>query len=345
MQLCDFDFELPEELIAQEPIPQRDSSRLLCLDRCSGTIVSRQFVDIIEAFRPGDVLVVNNTRVIPARLFATKSTGGRVEVLLVRRCAQSCAFEEWICLTRSSKPLKVGTKLNFEAGVTAEVIALEEDALRRLRFDCAGDFLDTVEQIGHLPLPPYIKRPDAPADRTRYQTVFATEKGAVAAPTAALHFTDEILARLAEKGVTICDLTLHVGLGTFLPVRVDDIREHRMHAEYFSVPQATAALINSARQTGRRIVALGTTVTRTLETVAADDGTVQSGQGESEIFIYPGYHFKAVDALITNFHLPKSTLLMLVSAFAGRDFVLEAYRQAVAESYRFFSYGDCMMIT
>ncbi len=344
MQLCDFDFDLPEGLIAQQPLARRDGSRLMSLARSSGRIVSGHFVDIVDAFKPDDVLVINNTRVIPARLFAAKTTGGRVEVLLVRRNAHARDSEEWICLTKSSKPLKVGTRLELEAEVSAEIVAVEEDGLRRVRFYCADNFLDRVEQIGHLPLPPYIRRPDTPEDRTRYQTVFARERGAVAAPTAALHFTDDILARLTDKGVTLCDLTLHVGLGTFLPVRVDDIRRHRMHAEFFSLPTSTADLINSARNQGRRIVALGTTVTRTLETVADSRGMVRAGQGESDIFIYPGYRFKAVDALITNFHLPKSTLLMLVSAFAGRDFVLQAYRQAVAEGYRFFSYGDCMMI-
>ena len=344
MQLTDFDFLLPDELIAQVPAAQRDGSRLLCLDRQSVTVESRQFADILEYFQPGDVLVVNDTRVIPARLLGHKQTGGKVEIFLVRQYSGVAQAEEWLCLTKSSKPLRVGTVVNFTPDFSAEVLEEKEAPYRRVRFYCSGDFMQKVEEVGHLPLPPYIKREDRQADRSRYQTVFAREKGAVAAPTAGLHFTENILQQLTAVGVQVLSLTLHVGLGTFLPVRVDDIRQHKMHAEFFSISKATAAAVNLARKEGRRVFALGTTSARALETAATEDGLLQPGAGDSEIFIYPGYQFKIVDALITNFHLPKSTLLMLVSAFAGRDFILSAYRQAVAERFRFFSYGDCMLI-
>lgn len=344
MQLTDFDFSLPDELIAQIPAAQRDASRLLCLDRQSATVELKQFADILGYFRSGDVLVVNDTRVIPARLFGRKLTGGKVEVFLVRQYPEALEAKEWLCLTKSSKPLRVGTVVNFTPDFSAEVLEEVESPYRRVRFHCSGDFMNKVEEVGHLPLPPYIKREDRPEDRSRYQTVFARKKGAVAAPTAGLHFTEKILQQLEVAGVEILKLTLHVGLGTFLPVRVDDIRQHKMHAELFSIPEATATAVNLARREGRRIFALGTTSVRALETAATDENLLLAGSGDSEIFIYPGYRFKIVDALITNFHLPKSTLLMLVSAFAGRDFILSAYQQAVAERFRFFSYGDCMLI-
>ncbi len=344
MRLTDFDFLLPEELIAQVPVATRDTSRLLCLDRQFATIESRQFVDILEYFQPGDVLVVNDTKVIPARLLGQKQTGGKVEVLLVRPYPGATADEEWLCLTKSSRPLRAGTVVEFSPSFSAEVLEEAETPYRRVRFSFSGAFMDNVEEVGHLPLPPYIKREDSREDRSRYQTVFAREKGAVAAPTAGLHFTEKILQQLVAAGVEILSLTLHVGLGTFLPVRVEDIRQHKMHAELFSISTATATAVNLARKEGRRVFALGTTSARALETAATDDGLLLAGSGDSEIFIYPGYQFKIVDALITNFHLPKSTLLMLVSAFAGRDFILSAYRQAVVERFRFFSYGDCMLI-
>ncbi|HEY5674522.1 MAG TPA: tRNA preQ1(34) S-adenosylmethionine ribosyltransferase-isomerase QueA [Malonomonas sp.] len=343
MRLEDFDYKLPEELIAQQPVTTRDASRLLCLERRTQTAKSSQFTDIVDYFRSGDVLVVNDTKVIPARLLGQKSTGGKIEIFLVRRLETTLA-EEWLCLTKSSKSPRPGTRVRLAEGFTAEVLEETAAPYRRVRFDCRGDFMQRVEEIGHLPLPPYIKREDRQEDRSRYQTVFARESGAVAAPTAGLHFTNDILQRLRDIGVEIVPLTLHVGLGTFLPVRVDDIREHKMHAELYSIPEATAAAINGAKKDGRRVFALGTTSARALETAANDDGQLQAVSGDSEIFIYPGYRFKLVDALITNFHLPKSTLLMLVSAFAGQDFVLSAYRQAVAERFRFFSYGDCMLI-
>lgn len=343
MQLDEFDFSLPEELIAQQPAPRRDASRLMCLERARQTVNCRQFIDIVEYFQPGDLLIINDTRVIPARLLGSKETGGKVEILLVRRVALA-ETEEWFCLTKSSKPLAPGTLVELSANLTAEVCGGAEAPYRRVRFRGPGEFLEQIEKIGHLPLPPYIKRADSFADRDRYQTVFARESGAVAAPTAGLHFTEEVLQVLRTGGVTIAPLTLHVGLGTFLPVRVEDIRQHRMHAELFTIPAATAAEVNAARREGRRIFALGTTSARALESAATDDGQLLAGRGDSEIFIYPGYRFKLVDALITNFHLPKSTLLMLVSAFAGREFVLAAYRRAIAERFRFFSYGDSMLI-
>ncbi|NOY13494.1 MAG: tRNA preQ1(34) S-adenosylmethionine ribosyltransferase-isomerase QueA [Deltaproteobacteria bacterium] len=344
MRLTDFDFLLPEELIAQQPAARRDASRLMCLERQSGQVDCRRFGDLPTYFRRGDVLVLNDTRVIPARLLGHKQTGGKVEIFLVRRDMQVTAAEEWFCLTKSSRPLRPGTEVQLSAGMHAEILEEAEAPYRRVRFYCTGDFMQQVEEVGHLPLPPYIKRDDSRADRARYQTVFAREKGAVAAPTAGLHFTEEMLQRLRDSGVEILSLTLHVGLGTFIPVRVEDIRRHKMHAELFSVPQATANRINLARKEGRRVFALGTTSARALETATTETGQLQAGSGESKIFIYPGYRFKSVDALITNFHLPKSTLLMLVSAFAGREFILSAYQQAVAERFRFFSYGDCMLI-
>ena len=345
MQLTDFDFSLPDDLIAQVPAARRDASRLLCLDRQTGAVESRQFADILNYFQSGDVLVVNDTRVIPARLLGQKLTGGKVEIFLVRQHAGEDQAEEWLCLTKSSKPLREGTVVNFTPDFSAEVLEEMESPYRRVRFHCSGDFMQKIEEVGHLPLPPYIKREDSQEDHSRYQTVFAREKGAVAAPTAGLHFTETIIEQLKAAGVEIVSLTLHVGLGTFLPVRVADIRHHKMHAELFSIPETTAAAVNLARKEGRRIFALGTTSARALETAATDDGVLSAGPGDSEIFIYPGYRFKIVDALITNFHLPKSTLLMLVSAFAGRDFILSAYRQAIQEQFRFFSYGDCMLIT
>ncbi len=344
MWINDFDFSLPDELIAQAPAQRRDASRLMCVERCSDTVFSRQFVDIVEAFRPGDVLVINDTQVIPARLYGKKPSGGQVEVLLVRRYPESSQKEDWLCLTRSAKPLAVGTHIQFDSRLSAEILEARDEFLRHVRFSCRDDFLEVVDEIGHLPLPPYIRRPDTVEDRSRYQTVFARQKGAVAAPTAGLHFTEEILQQIRSRGVEVCTLTLHVGPGTFLPVRVEDVREHKMHSEYYAIPQETATIVNQARKNGGRVFALGTTVTRALETAATAGGGLREACGDSDIFIVPGYDFKIVDALITNFHLPKSTLLMLVSAFAGRERILRAYEQAIAERYRFFSYGDCMLI-
>lgn len=344
MQLKDFDFVLPEELIAQQPAARRDASRLMCLDRSAKRIECRQFSDLAEYFRAGDLLVLNDTRVIPARLLGRKSSGGKIEIFLVRPVVQDDTDPVWLCLTKSSRAPRPGTEVLLDAGVSAEILEEEEVPYRKIRFHCDGDFMDRIETIGRMPLPPYIKREAGQEDQTRYQTVFASEKGAVAAPTAGLHFTEQTLQHLRELGVDIHRLTLHVGLGTFLPVRVEDVRQHKMHTELYNVPRTTADTVNRARQEGRRVFALGTTSARALETAADESGELRSGSGESDIFIYPGYKFKMVDGLITNFHLPKSTLLMLVSAFAGRDFILQAYRKAVAERFRFFSYGDCMII-
>lgn len=341
MRLDDFAFDLPEELIAQEPAPQREASRLLVLDRARREIRQDDFRAIGAYFRPGDLLVANDTRVIPARLLGHKSSGGRIEVFLVRR--EPGAAEIWSCLSRSSKPPREGTVVAFGDSGRAEFLGGGDESLRRVRFEVDGPFASWLEQHGEMPLPPYIRRAAGAHDRERYQTVFARHAGALAAPTAGLHFTPEILGDLQAQGVELHTLTLHVGLGTFLPVRVDDPREHRMHRESYLVPEATAAAINRARAEGRRVIALGTTSTRALE-AAAEDGQVAAGAGETDIFIYPGYRFRVVSGLVTNFHLPHSTLLMLVAAFAGRDFVLEGYRQAVAAGYRFFSYGDCMLV-
>jgi S-adenosylmethionine:tRNA ribosyltransferase-isomerase len=342
MYVTDFDYELPEQLIAQYPTEQRDASRLMVVDPQRQTIVSDQFCHIEDHFQSGDVLVVNNTRVIPARLLGHKESGGKVEVFLVRKL--DLPGECWLCLTKSSKNPRPGTKLLLAGDLNATVIVGGESGYRHIRFDYDGDFLALLDEVGKLPLPPYITRDPEQADRERYQTTFATHAGAVAAPTAGLHFTPEVVERLQAKGVTICPLTLHVGLGTFLPIRVNKVTDHQMHAECYHVPEATAQAVNDAKQQGRRVVALGTTAARTLEYAVDDEGCLQAGEGMTDIFIYPGYRFRIVDALVTNFHLPQSTLLMLVSALAGRDFILNAYKQAVAEKYRFFSYGDCMFI-
>ncbi len=342
MQLTDFDYTLPDALIAQHPAESRDASRLMCLERQAQKISCGLFPEIVDSFVAGDLLVVNDTRVRPARLLGMKETGGQVELLLLRRLPGET--EDWTCLSRSSRPLRAGTALEFARGLRADILPGGEGQQKVVRFRSDADFETLLEEIGHLPLPPYIRREDYRADRERYQTVFARNIGAVAAPTAGLHFTATLLQQLRDKGVEIVPLTLHVGIGTFLPVRVDDIREHRMHGELFDVPEETAAAVNLARQQGRRVIALGTTAARTLETAVDDQGRLIAGSGESEIFIFPGFRFQIVDGLVTNFHLPKSTLLMLVSALAGRDFVLEAYRRAIAERFRFFSYGDCMLI-
>ncbi len=342
MQLENFDYILPEELIAQHPAATRDASRLMRLERLAGKISSGCFPDIVNSFVAGDVLVLNDTRVRPARLLGTKESGGKVELLLLQRLPGEA--EDWRCLGRSSRPLRPGTQIEFAQGVRAEILPGGEDQQKIARFNRTDDFEALVEEIGHLPLPPYVRREEDALDRERYQTVFACNTGAVAAPTAGLHFTESLLQQLRDKGVHVVPLTLHVGIGTFLPVRVENIREHQMHSEVYEVPEATAAAVNLAKQQGRRVIALGTTSARTLETAVDEDGKLQAGRGTSEIFIFPGYKFQVVDGLVTNFHLPKSTLLMLVSALAGRKFILEAYQQAIAERFRFFSYGDCMLI-
>ncbi len=359
MLVSDFDYHLPEELIAQEPLADRAASRMLRLDRSTGRYQDRQFRDLPDLLRPGDLLVVNNTRVIAARLYGRRSGArsqpvsarnpaakeflrGKIEVLLTRPVSQF----EWEALAHPGRKIGVGEKLYFggDRELEAEVIARGAFGERTLRFKPAADFFEIVERIGHVPLPPYIGREDRPEDRARYQTVYARERGSVAAPTAGLHFTPEILEHVRQRRVEVAEITLHVGLGTFQPVRVERIEEHRMHREWFSVSQAAAAQINRALDEGRRVVAVGTTTVRTLEFSARETGRVQAGSGEADLFIYPGFQFRVIGALLTNFHLPKSTLLMLVSAFAGREHVLAAYEHAVRERYRFYSYGDCMFI-
>lgn len=342
MKLSDYDFTLPERLIAQTPLAERSASRLLHLQRASTAMTHEPFARLPQLLREGDLLVRNDTRVLSARLFGSKPSGGRVELLLVRSVDPQGLV--WRCMSRSSKPLRPGALLDFPAGIQGEVVAAEDDGQKVVSFSCPGSFAAALESVGHMPLPPYIRRDDGLLDRERYQTVFASNPGAVAAPTAGLHFTAETFAGLEAQGIEVCDVTLHVGPGTFQPPRTDNLDEHRMHAEVYNVPAATAESVNSARAAGRRIVALGTTVTRTLEAAVDDQGRLQAGGGETALFIQPGFPFRLVDALFTNFHLPKSTLLVLVAAFAGRDFILQAYAEAVAHDYRFFSYGDCMLI-
>ncbi|MFE8069609.1 tRNA preQ1(34) S-adenosylmethionine ribosyltransferase-isomerase QueA [Marinobacteraceae bacterium S3BR75-40.1] len=339
MNVTDFDFDLPDELIARYPLEERTASRLLCLDGRTGTINHRQFRDLEGLLEPGDLLVFNDTRVIPARLFAVKPTGGRVEILVERVVDAG----EVLAHVRSSKPLRPGQTVTVENG--PELTMLErEGSLFRLAFPSESPVLETLQAVGHMPLPPYVDRPDEEADRERYQTVFARRAGAVAAPTAGLHFDEGMLERLAQKGVHQAYVTLHVGAGTFQPVRVDDIRDHEMHSEWIDVPKSVVAQVEQVRARGGRVVAVGTTAVRALES-AAQNGRLEPYQGETNIFIYPGYRFRAVDALVTNFHLPQSTLLMLVSAFSGRENILAAYNAAVDARYRFFSYGDAMFLT
>jgi S-adenosylmethionine:tRNA ribosyltransferase-isomerase len=342
MRLSDFDYELPEELIAQEPLEERRASRLLLLERATGRIEHHRFAELAGLLRPGDLLVRNETRVIPARLMGKKATGGQVEVLLVRRVERE--GNAWLCMTRSSKPVRRGMVLGFPGEISGQVLDEESDGCRIIDFECRGDFLAALDRYGSMPLPPYIRREAHRSDHDRYQTVFAREPGAVAAPTAGLHFDEAVFAALEESGVGICGLTLHVGLGTFLPVRSENLDAHRMHGEFYEIPAETANQVNRARREGRRVIAVGTTSTRALEDAVGNEGLLNPGRGLAELFIRPGFQFRAIDALITNFHLPKSTLLVLVSAFAGRENILAAYREAVERKYRFFSYGDCMLI-
>jgi S-adenosylmethionine:tRNA ribosyltransferase-isomerase len=341
MRLDDFDFVLPPEQIALEPPADRESARLLTLTRGSGTIAETLISELPNILLPTDLLVLNDTRVIPARLHGEKSTGGKVEIFLVRRIESE--GEEWLALLRSSKAPKIGTVINLSEQVRAVVIGRGENEEWRVSFSEVADFLCWLDRNGSVPLPPYIKRAPHANDRERYQTVFARESGAVAAPTAGLHFTKALLDGIRATGVEVATITLHVGLGTFMPVRVDDLTQHRMHRERFSIPEETVAAISRCRERGGRVVAVGTTVARTLE-YAGSGNVPLSGAGEADIFIYPGYDFKVVDALLTNFHLPKSTLLMLVAAFAGREQILAAYGEAIERNFRFYSYGDAMLI-
>jgi S-adenosylmethionine:tRNA ribosyltransferase-isomerase len=342
MKREDFHYRLPPELIAQEPSARREAARLMILDRHSGAIGEETVADIPRLLRPGDLLVVNDTRVIPARLLGQKESGGRAEVFLVRRCPGN--DERWQVLIRASKPPRPGGIIRLAEGMTALVEGRHEHDCWTVVFSPADGFETWLDLHGAMPLPPYIRRQAGEGDRHRYQTVFAREKGAVAAPTAGLHFTEHLLQEVRSRGVQTVPVTLHVGLGTFLPVRVDALAEHRMHRERYRIPAETASAIARIRREGGRVVALGTTVARTLEQAGKPDGTVTAGEGEADIFIHPGYRFLVVDALITNFHLPESTLLMLVAAFAGLELTLEAYREAVARRFRFFSYGDAMFI-
>jgi S-adenosylmethionine:tRNA ribosyltransferase-isomerase len=338
MLLSDFDYDLPEELIAQHPAAIRDHSRLLVLNRADGGVSHRHFYDLPAYLVPGDTLVFNDTRVIPARLVGTKTdTGAKVEVFLLHRLAD----DQWETLVRPGRKLRPGAKVAFGGELSGEILAVTDFGGRIVRFVYDGIFEEVLDRLGETPLPPYIRA--KLADKERYQTVYSRERGSAAAPTAGLHFTDELLAALAAKGVNLAFLTLHVGLGTFRPVNVTDVTSHKMHREYYSLPPAAAQIINRTKERGGRVIAVGTTAVRTLETVAKN-GRVEPASGWTDIFIYPGYQFQMVDALITNFHLPKSTLLMLVSALAGRENILAAYREAVAERYRFFSFGDAMFI-
>jgi S-adenosylmethionine:tRNA ribosyltransferase-isomerase len=342
MKQEDFDFNLPPELIATEPLQQRDAARLMTLGRRSGEIGESVVSALPELLLPGDLLVLNDTRVLPARLFGRKESGGRVELFLVRR--HEGGEERWDALIRSSKPARPGTRILLAEEVVATVLAAADGETRQVSFSGCTDFFAWVERTGQVPLPPYIRRAPVASDRERYQTVFAAERGAVAAPTAGLHFTADLLERIRGRGVEIATVTLHVGLGTFMPMRVENPRQHRMHKEWFRVPEETSLAVAACRSRGGRVVAVGTTVTRTLEHAGAS-GVLRAGSGETDIFIFPGYEFRVVDALVTNFHLPKSTLLMLVSAFAGREHVLHAYAEAVSRGFRFYSYGDAMFIS
>ena len=379
MLVSDFNFHLPEELIAQAPLADRSASRLLQVDRSTGHLSDRGFRDFPGLLRPDDLLVLNNTKVFPARLLGRRSgvksqavrahdpaahdlLQGRVEVLLTRQLGSAAAADQnenhndWECLVRPGRKIRLGERIFFgdeertgegQDALQAEVIARGAFGERTIRFQPVDDFFGRIARIGHVPLPPYIARADSAADRERYQTVYARERGSVAAPTAGLHFTPEVLAQIADRGIETTELTLHVGLGTFAPVRVERVEEHQLHREPFTITPEAASKINSALAASRRVIAVGTTTVRALEYAAdylAQTGGISAGSGEADIFIYPGYKFKVVAGLLTNFHLPQSTLLMLVCAFAGRENVLPAYHHAVAQRYRFYSYGDCMFL-
>lgn len=337
----DFYFDLPEELIAQDPLADRSGSRMLMLDKTDGRIEHHIFKEIVDYLRPGDCLVLNNTKVLPARLSGRReNTGGAIEVLLLKRKGD----DVWETLVKPGRKAKPGTRILFGDGcLQAEVLDVVEEGNRLIRFSYEGIFEEVLDRLGEMPLPPYITH--KLQDKNRYQTVYARYEGSAAAPTAGLHFTKELLQKIADKGVDIAYVTLHVGLGTFRPVKADNILEHHMHAEYYQVTEEAAEKINRAKTSGGRVICVGTTSCRTVESAAGDDGTLKAGCGNTEIFIYPGYRFKVLDCLITNFHLPESTLVMLVSALAGREQVLHAYEEAIRLKYRFFSFGDAMFLT
>jgi len=361
--LSDFNYHLPEELIAQEPLGDRAASRMLHLNRATGQFEDRTFRDFPDLLRADDLVVLNNTRVFPARLYgrrigvkaqpvspknpaARDFLRGRIEVLLTRQVSDEP--NEWECLVRPGRKIGIGERLFFgeKDELKADVVARGSFGERRIRFASVPDFFSVIERIGHVPLPPYIDREDRPEDRERYQTVYAQERGSVAAPTAGLHFTPEVLARMAERGIETTEITLHVGLGTFQPVRVENVEQHKLHREWCSISPPAATRINAAIAAGRRVIAVGTTTVRTLEfsAIRSANAKLIAGSGEADLFIYPGYQFRVVGALLTNFHLPQSTLLMLVCAFGGREQVLETYKHAVEQKYRFYSYGDCMFV-
>jgi S-adenosylmethionine:tRNA ribosyltransferase-isomerase len=360
--VSEFHFHLPDELIAQQPLAARDSSRLLHVQRSTGEWLDRKFRDFPSLLQPGNLVVFNNTRVFPARLYGRRQGAraqpvsprnpassdflhGRIEVLLTRQI--STDPDDWECLVRPGRKISIGERLYFgeQDELQAEVLARAEFGERRIRFQPTTDFFAALERIGHVPLPPYISRPDSPADRDRYQTVYAEQLGSVAAPTAGLHFTPEIIDQIRQHGVETAEITLHVGLGTFQPIRVERVEDHKLHSEPYSISHAAAATINQALRQSRRIVAIGTTTARTLEHAASlGAGTVAAGAASADLFIYPGFEFKIVQAMLTNFHLPQSSLLMLVSALGGKESILRAYEHAVSEKYRFYSYGDCMFI-
>ena len=340
MKRTDFSFELPPELIAQSPIAERDHSRLLCLDKKTGRISHHHFYELPSFLNKGDRLVINDSRVLPARLLGTRVSGGTAEILLLR----DLGGDDWECLCRPGKKLREGSCVSFGKGeLTCEIREILSGGNRRVHFSYHGIFLEILDHLGKMPLPPYIKK--ELSDKERYQTVYSRILGSAAAPTAGLHFTEQLLQEIRNKGVVICPLTLHVGLGTFRPVKEDEIEQHEMHSEFCTIPEETARSVNEAKSAGERVIAVGTTSCRTLESFTGDDGIVSSGSKWTDIFIYPGYQFQCIDALITNFHLPESSLIMLVSALAGRENVLAAYEEAIKEKYYFFSFGDAMFIS
>ena len=340
MKVSDFDFYLPEELIAQHALKKRDASRLMVLDKKTGNIEHKSFHDVIDYLNEGDTLVLNNTRVMPARLIGEKeNTGGKIEFLLLKRIEG----DKWECLAKPGKRAKIGQRFTFGEGkLKCEVVDIVEEGNRVIEFSYDGIFEQVLDELGEMPLPPYIT--ERLEDRERYQTVYSKEKGSAAAPTAGLHFTEELLKEIKAKGINIAYLTLHVGLGTFRPVKVDDVNEHIMHSEFYHLDKENADIINETKKRGNKVIAVGTTSTRTLETIGDENGFVREQSGWTDIFLYPGYKYKVIDELITNFHLPESTLIMLVSALAGKENVMNAYNEAVKERYRFFSFGDSMLI-
>ena len=339
MNVSDFYYDLPEELIAQTPIEKRDESRLMVLNRANQTIEHKTFKDIIDYLEPGDCLVRNNTKVIPARLYGKKATGAKIEFLLLNRIEGDI----WECIVRPGHKLKPGTEVEFGDGILkAKVLDVMEGGTRKVEFKYEGIFNEILDKIGLMPLPPYIH--ESLKDNDRYQTVYAKYEGSAAAPTAGLHFTPELFEKIKAKGIDVANVTLHVGIGTFRPVKVENVEEHHMHSEHFYIKQEDADKINNAKKNGKRVIAVGTTSCRVLETIADENGMVKPTEGDTQIFIYPGYKYKCLDGLVTNFHLPESTLIMLVSALAGRDYIMKAYNGAVKERYRFFSFGDAMLI-